>query len=117
VRAAQRGSATLPAVAFLGVVLLVGCALGVVAAMVRDHRSAQSAADLSALAAAAALADGRDPCPAGSGIAAANGGRLVGCVVDGRDVLVTVTVTGPHWLGQRYDLTARARAGPGSGSG
>ena len=52
--AARRGSATLlrrgPSV---GVLLLVGAALGVVAAMVHAHRVAQSAADLSALAGAA----------------------------------------------------------------
>jgi secretion/DNA translocation related TadE-like protein len=98
--------------AFLAVLLLVGAALGVVGAMVRDHRIAQSAADLAALAASRALADGRDPCTAGSDIATANGARLDGCTVSGPEVTVEVTVAGPHWLGQRHDLLGEARAGP-----
>jgi hypothetical protein len=32
--------------------------------------------------------------------------------VSARDVRVQVTVPGPHWLGQRGDLVAEARAGP-----
>ena len=108
----ERGSATLFAVACLSVLLLLGAALGVVAAMVRAHRVAQSAADLAALAAADAVGTGRDPCAAGSAVAAANDARLVACDVDGRDALVTVTVDGPYWLGQVADLSARARAGP-----
>lgn len=109
----QRGSATLLAVSFLGVVLLVGAALGVVAAMVRSHRVAQSAADLAALAGATQLRQGADPCRAASGVAGDNGAHLVSCVVQGHEVVVAVRVTGPRWLGQRGDLSARARAGPG----
>ena len=108
----QRGSATLLAVSFLGVLLLVGAALGVVAAMVWSHRVAQSAADLAALAGATRLQQGADACAAASGAAADNGAELVSCVVQGREVVVAVTVTGPRWLGQRGDLSARARAGP-----
>lgn len=108
----ERGSATLFAVACLSALLLVGAALGVVTAMVRAHRVAQSAADLTALAVADAIGSGRDPCAAGSAVAGANDASLVACVVDGRDATVTVTVTGPHWLGQVADLSADARAGP-----
>jgi secretion/DNA translocation related TadE-like protein len=108
----ERGSATLFAVACLSALLLLGAALGVVAAMVRAHRVAQSAADLAALAAADAVGTGRDPCAAGSATAAANDAILVACDLDGRDAVVTVTVDGPHWLGQAADLSAQARAGP-----
>jgi secretion/DNA translocation related TadE-like protein len=108
----QRGSATLFAVAVLGLLLLVGAALAVVAAMVQAHRVAQSAADLAALAAAEAAARGRDPCAAASRLAAANGASVDRCAVDGYDVTLQVTVDGPHWLGQRHDLSAQARAGP-----
>lgn len=108
----ERGSATLFAMAVVGVLVLVGAALGVVAAMVRDHRLAQSAADLAALAGASAAADGRGPCAAADRVATANGAVLDGCAVDGRDVRVQVTVGGPRWLGQRHDLSAEARAGP-----
>ena len=106
----ERGSATLFAVAVVGVLVLVGAALGVVAAMVHDHRVAQSAADLAALAGAEARARGRDPCSATAAVAAANDARLDSCSVDGFDVLVQVTVV---WLGQTHDLSAQARAGPG----
>jgi secretion/DNA translocation related TadE-like protein len=113
----ERGSATLFAVACLAVLVLVAAALGVVAAMVRAHRIAQSAADLAALAVADAVRSGRDPCAAGRSVAEANRALLVSCDLDGADALVTVTVAGPHWLGQVADLSARARAGPaGPGS-
>lgn len=108
----ERGAITVFAVACLAVLLLLGAALGVVAAMVRAHRAAQSAADLGALAAASALVRGRDPCGAAGGIAAANGAELLTCEIRGRAVRVTVEVAGPRWLGQTGDLTAEARAGP-----
>ena len=109
----QRGSATLFAVSCLSVLLLLGAALGVVTAMVRAHRAAQSTADLAALAAADAVGTGRDPCTAGAAVAAANDARLASCDLAGREATVTVTVAGPHWLGQVADLSADARAGPG----
>lgn len=109
----ERGAATVLVVACLGLLLLVGCALAVVAAMVTAHRSAQAAADLAALAGAGAVQDARDPCAAAAAVAADNGARLVRCSVAGDDVTVEVEVTGPRWLGQPHDLAARARAGPG----
>jgi secretion/DNA translocation related TadE-like protein len=108
----ERGSVTPFVVACLAVLLLLGTALGVVAAMVRTHRSAQSAADLAALAAASALAAGADPCAAGADVAAANRARLTSCALVGRVATVRVVVEGPHWLGQSGDLAAEARAGP-----
>ena len=108
----ETGAAALLAVAFLGVLMLVGAALGVVAAMVHAHRQAQAAADLAALAAAAEIGQGGDACAAAAHIAQANSARLETCVVEGRDAVVEVTVTGPHWLGQTEDLSALARAGP-----
>jgi secretion/DNA translocation related TadE-like protein len=101
------------AVTFLGVLLLVGAALGVVAAMVWAHRVAQSAADLAALAGATELRQGSDACTAASRIAGDNGAVLVSCSVRGEEVVVGVTVPGPRWLGQQGDLSAHARAGPG----
>lgn len=108
----ERGSATLFAVAVIGLLVLVGAALGVVAAMIHAHRVAQSAADLAALAGASAHARGADPCAAATTIAAANGASLDNCALDGYDVRIQVTVPGPHWLGQTHDLSAQARAGP-----
>ena len=112
-RREDSGSATLLAVAMIGVLVLVGGALGVVGAMVHAHRVAQSAADLAALAGAGAQARGADACSAATSIAGANGASVDSCVVDGFEVRLQVTVAGPRWLGQRHDLSAQARAGPG----
>lgn len=109
----ERGGASLMVVSCVAVLLLLGAALGVVAAMVRAHRAAQSAADLASLAAAAALQRGDPACVAAAVIAQANGATIDCCSVVGEDVLVAVTVPGPHWLGQEADLSAEARAGPG----
>jgi secretion/DNA translocation related TadE-like protein len=110
----ERGSATLFAVAVVGLVALVAAALGVAGAMVHAHRVAQSAADLAALAAARSLADGRDPCASAEAIASANGAEVETCSVAGPDVRLRVTVPGPRWLAQPHDLEAEARAGPAS---
>lgn len=108
-----RGSATVPAVACLGLVLVVGVALGEVTGWVVAHRQAQAAADLAALAGAAEAQDGADPCAAAAAVATANGAALARCLADGSEVTVEVEVTGPRWLGQDHDFSAEARAGPG----
>lgn len=112
--ASDRGAATVLTVAMAGVLLLAGAAGGVVGALVVDHRTAQAAADLAALAAASASAAG-DPCVRAAAIAADNGARLRACRREGLDVVVAVVVTGPRWLGQHGDLVASARAGPAPG--
>lgn len=114
-RVDQRGAATVLVIAMTGVLLLVGAATGVVAAIVVAHRTARAAADLAALAAAATLADPArpgDPCAVAGEVATANAGSLTSCVVEDHDVLVEVTVPGPRWLGQDRDLVGTARAGP-----
>ncbi len=108
----ERGAATVLVTACLGVLLLVGCALAVVAAMVAAHRTAQAAADLAALAGATAAQHGRDPCAAATSVAGDNGARLTRCSIADQDVTVEVVVPGPRWLGQPHDLAAAARAGP-----
>ncbi len=108
----ERGAATILTVAMSGVVLLLGVALSAVAGLVVAHRQAQSAADLAALAGAAAVAQGGDGCAAAAGIATANGADQTSCQVDGRDVVITVVVPGPRWGGYGGDLSASARAGP-----
>jgi secretion/DNA translocation related TadE-like protein len=112
----ERGSATLFAVAVVGLLVLVGAALGVTGAMVHDHRVAQSAADLAALAGAHARETGGDACAAAAAIAEADTATVDSCTVDGYDVQLQVTVAGPRWLGQSHDLSARARAGPADAS-
>ena len=109
----ERGSVTPFAIACLGLLVVLAAALGVVAAMVRAERQAQSAADLAALAAARALGRGEDGCGTGGRIAAANAASLLSCVTTGWEVRLRVQVPGPHWLGQVADFDAEARAGPG----
>ncbi|GAA4702103.1 Rv3654c family TadE-like protein [Nocardioides conyzicola] len=112
----ERGSVIPFAIACLGLLVLLAAALGVVAAMVRAERRAQSAADLGALAAAQAVARGADACAAGVRVSAANGASVTSCRVSGREVRLQVEVAGPRWLGQTGNLTAEARAGPSDAS-
>ena len=103
---------TVLAVAMLGMLLLVAAAIATGEALVVAHRRAQSAADLAALAGAHAVQQTRDPCTAAAAIAAANGAQLSACAVDGYEVTITTTVSGPRWLGASGELAARAKAGP-----
>lgn len=112
--AGEGGAATLVVLAMAGVLLLVGAALGVAQALVVDHRRAQAAADLAALAGASAGRWGLDACDAVRRVATANAAELTSCTVVAGVVDVVVRVAGPRWLGQTSDLTAQARAGPGS---
>ena len=109
----ERGAASLLVVTCLALLLTVGAALGEVAALFRAHRSAQSAADLAALAGAAAGQRGDDACAAADRLASSNRAALLTCRMAGDDVVVRVEVAGPRWLGQSADPVAEARAGPG----
>ncbi len=82
--------------------------VGVVAA----HRTAQSAADLAALAGAAALQDGGDACGQAAAVATRNRAHLSGCEVDGWNVAVDVTARTSPLPGGVLELRARGRAGP-----
>ena len=110
----DRGAATAYAAVVIGVVLLLGCVLSVVAAVVVDLRRAQAAADLAALAGAVAAGTGQDACAAAGDVAEANGAALTSCTPAGREVALEVRVTGPRWLGLAADPVAQARAGPAS---
>lgn len=97
--------------ALAGVLVLV---IYVGGAVLARHR-AQSAADLSALAAAIDHVAGEvDPCASARNLAGrqSSGAELVGCRIVGEDVVVTVRV--PVELGSfgTNDATAQARAGP-----
>lgn len=114
-RDGQRGAATVLAVGLVGVLLTVTLVVAAGIALVVDHRRAQAAADLAALAGAQALAPvdgGGSACGAAGSTADANGARLVACTVVGRDVRVRVEVDGPNVAGLGASLVAEARAGP-----
>ena len=108
----QRGAATVVGVALAGLLTTFAFGCAGAGAVVVAHRRSQAAADLAALAGAAALQRGSDACAAATDIAGRNQAELASCSVTGDDVLVEVrTTTGPM-LGHRYPLSARARAGP-----
>lgn len=107
----ERGSATVLVVAMAGVLMFVTVALAAVGGLVAAQRRAQSAADLAALAAAAALDVGA--CAEALRTATANGAGLDGCEVTGAEVRVIVSVAGPTMPGRDVRVRAEARAGPG----
>ncbi len=109
----ERGAAALLAVAMTGVLMFVSSALGLASGLFVAHRRAQAAADLAALAGAAAAARGQPACVATDEVARRNGARVEECSVDGDTVSVRVVVAGPGWRGLQADLDASARAGPG----
>jgi secretion/DNA translocation related TadE-like protein len=113
-RSPEDGAGTILAVAMMGLLVTVTIATSGVVGVVAAHRRAQSAADLGALAGAAALQEGSDPCQRAGAIARRNGSQLRSCRVDGWNVGVEVasTITLP---GGSLDLTARGRAGPVNG--
>ena len=111
----ERGSGTVLVAAAMAVLLVLGIAgLQVGAAASAAHR-ARSAADLSALAAASALQEGRaDPCGRAGLLAGRSSARVVDCRL-GPDDSVVVRVTTDldlMWPGLPRTATASARAGP-----
>jgi secretion/DNA translocation related TadE-like protein len=111
-RRSESGIATILGLAIMGILLLLAAASAGVVSLVGARHQAEAAADLAALAGAQAALDGGDACRSASRIAVANGGRLVGCEVEGEVVEVRVDVDAPRLLGHTWTLSGRARAGP-----
>ena len=107
----EEGAGTVLAVAMMGLLVTVTVATTGAVGVVATHRRAQAAADLSALAGAAALQDGGDACGRAGTIAHRNGARLRSCRVEGWNVAVEVAST-LRLPGGSLDLPARGRAGP-----
>lgn len=98
--------------------MLLIAVLGIGGAVLARHR-AQAAADLGALAAAQSQLFGEgDPCARARDLAARQEGAptVTGCVLDGQDLVVTVTVRARLGRFGIRDAVARARAGPVDGS-
>lgn len=111
----QRGAATVLVMPFVGVLALVTVVLAFQGGVLVTQRRVQAAADLAALAGAAALQHDDDGCAAAAAVADRNGSRLTGCQVSGpagRDVVVTVERDGPTVLGRSVTVEGSARAGP-----
>lgn len=109
----DRGGATVLLLA-VGVAFVVFGVAGMAVGVARVARQqAGVAADLGALAGAAdAVLGVASACESAREIVTANGGRLVGCRLDGLDLLVTVEVTATVLPGLVRAAAGRARAGP-----
>lgn len=112
-RRADRGSASVWALA-VGLAMLTagyaGMSLGV--AHVAAHQ-ARTAADLGALAGAPLVTYGAEAaCARAREVVTANGAELVRCRVVGLDLTVTVRVSPPAGAGVAAPAVATARAGP-----
>ena len=98
------------------VLLLCGAGATALAAVAVARQQAASAADLSALAAAAAVLHGPEvACRRGTAIASAAGAHLSSCQVDGDRVQVVVEVRPSGPLGRLGTASVRAAAGPVAG--
>ena len=94
-------------------VMLIALAAALIATVALLCRSrARSAADATALSAASAYWSGgaSDPCAVGRRAAAENDAQLESCVVEGDDIVVTVSV--PLRLPFMSRVSQRSRAGP-----
>jgi len=119
----EAGSATVLALVLVAVLTTIAVAGVAGGGLLVGHRRAAAAADLAALAAAEALgrgggvtaAGGATVCEQAARLSQANGARLVGCQVEGSDVMVEVAVDVPHVLGGAWAVPGRARAGPAEG--
>ncbi|MGA5304326.1 Rv3654c family TadE-like protein [Nucisporomicrobium flavum] len=109
----DRGAASILVLA-VGLVLVAGGVAGaaVGAARVGRHQ-ARTAADLGALAGAMRAVEGQEvACARAAQLVAANGGRLTGCRLEGRDIVVVAETAVEPLPGPRRHTSATARAGP-----
>ncbi len=81
----ERGAVTMLVIPMLGVLVLAALLLAFQGGVVISQRRAQAAADLAALAGAAALQQGHAACDSAADVAARNGARLRSCRVGGRE--------------------------------
>jgi secretion/DNA translocation related TadE-like protein len=112
-RSADRGSATVWAVALMALLMATATALALVGSVRVARHRVNDAADLSALAAAKlALIDPEAACTQAATLASENGVVLANCLITGEvaDVWTSLQIKLPG-LGTR-SVTGRARAGP-----
>jgi secretion/DNA translocation related TadE-like protein len=111
-RTSERGSASVLVLTVFAALAVGTVLLAVVAGAVVAQRRAAAAADLAALAGAAALQRGADGCAAAAGVSRRNGAELLACRASGDVVQVTVGAELPVRFGRRLTVSAQARAGP-----
>ncbi|WP_107079466.1 Rv3654c family TadE-like protein [Micromonospora sp. MH33] len=113
---AERGGATVCLLAVGLVLVLVGLfGAGLGAARCARHQ-ARNAADFAALGGAGRAIEGAgEACGRAAALAAANGGRLTACRLDGVDVVVTAEVRVAPLPGLARTARVTSRAGPARG--
>jgi secretion/DNA translocation related TadE-like protein len=115
----ERGAGTVLLLGVVAVVLMIGVVLSLLVSAQVARAQAQSAADLAALAGAAALRDAvldggpetsapGEPCAVAAEVVRRNGARLASCDDEGAGVLAVETRRPAAW----GTASARARAGP-----
>ncbi|MFH5824958.1 Rv3654c family TadE-like protein [Georgenia sp. AZ-5] len=113
---ADRGSGTVLALGLICVLVVLTFAVVGLARAVHARGTAQTAADLGALAAAQALHDPAgargEPCALAAGVVRANGAEPAGCRVAGAVVDVSARVTVLGQVDGVLVARASARAGP-----
>lgn len=110
----ERGSATVHAVTVTVVLVVLTLVLVQATSLVRMRHGVAAAADLAALAASQASAEGQDGCRAARAIARRNGAELTACRMDFDVATVTARAESPPWWGARWAAEQRARAAPAS---
>jgi secretion/DNA translocation related TadE-like protein len=110
--AEERGAASVLAVALCVALLLCSLVAVVAGRLLTDQRRVAAAADLAALAGAAAVQRGLSGCLQAQRVASANGALVTACRVDGQEVRLTVETDSARFLGRTVRPTAEARAGP-----
>ncbi|WP_428847050.1 Rv3654c family TadE-like protein [Rhizohabitans arisaemae] len=110
-RERERGSGTLWMLVAVGVVWTMTTGVVLIGVARSARHKAQTAADLSALAAAQSVIDPERACAVATEIAMANGARLNHCRIEGEVVEVGVTAA-VRWRFLNRSVAARARAGP-----
>jgi secretion/DNA translocation related TadE-like protein len=108
----ERGFATVWALSWMAVCLTLGEVSLLAAAAVAAQHHLDGSADLAALAAAARLQSGGDPCSAAGATANDNAVELIACRHTGPDVEVTMATTLRLPAGIAVRLRSVARAGP-----
>lgn len=111
-RRAERGSGTVLVATFVGLVVTAALALAVLGGLLVRQRELESAADLAALAGAAAAQQGQDGCARARLAARRNGVALVSCQAVAGTVEVTAGRAARLPFGETVSQVARARAGP-----
>lgn len=109
----ERGVATVMVLSLAAVLVLFGAVASALAAVAVARQRAASAADLSALAAAAVTLEGPEvACDRARRLASRTGARVSSCSVEGDVVRVVAEVRPPGAIGRLGTASAQARAGP-----